>query len=222
MRNWVLVLLVVVGGVVSSAPAKTKKEAPLSKLFCQARYAYVATADGDVIDPNATPEDRDAAAELEGLLKDWNRYTLVVHRREADLVFVVRTGRAVGVGVGTGGASTDSTVTARIGSGPNGPGEGGPGPGAGGTPNLGTNGQDPGDSAGGAGRGNRGAVAAEAGNPDDMLTIYMGPGDGTPQHAWLWRRSEADGLQAPNMPLFQQIRSAVDAGCQAQAAQGSD
>jgi hypothetical protein len=51
------------------------------------------------------------------------------------------------------------------------------------------------------------------GEPDDMLTIYMGPGDGTPQHSQLWRHTQADGLQDPNMPLFQQIRSAVDAAC---------
>jgi hypothetical protein len=137
---------------------------------------------------------------------------LVIRRDEADLVWVVRTGRLVSADVGTGYPTGGTTASGRIG-GPGGPGAGGPGPGPGGTPNPGSNGQDPGDGASGSRGGRPGAVAAEVGDPDDLLAIYQGAGEGSPQHTRLWRKSEAGGLNNAGMPLFQQIRSAVDAAC---------
>src|ERR1035438_1572932 len=95
MRKSALVGLLVLGGMVGTAPAKAKKDPPVSKLFCQARYVYVETADGDGLNPNVLPEDRDAADALQQHLQDWKRYVLVIRRDEADLVWVVRTGRLV-------------------------------------------------------------------------------------------------------------------------------
>jgi hypothetical protein len=215
MRKSALILVLVLSGAVGTAPAKAKKDAPVSKLFCQARFVYVQTVDGDVLDPRVVPEDRDAANQLIEQLQDWKRYTLVTRRREADLVWVVRTGRLASVGLSGGPASTsDPGVTVGGGSrGANAPGDGGAGPGAGGTPNPGSNGQDPGNSGGIGGQSNRVGNVAEIGEPDDMLAIFTGPAEGPPLQSWLWRHTLQGGLQDPNMPLFQQIRRAVDAGC---------
>ena len=208
--SW-MVLLLMLGGVVATAPAKAKKEAPLSQLFCHAQFAYVETAEGDVLDPNVIAQDRDAAADLQQRLKRTGSATpLVIRRSEADLVFVVRTGRLTDVGM-TGGVPRDSNpgISGRVGSGP---GVGGPGAASGGTLNQGTNGQDPGDSQGAGGRNGRAGVGAEVGDPDDTLWVYQGSAEGPPLHTWLWRHSETGGLQNP-MPLFQLIRNAVEAGC---------
>ncbi|HEY1502551.1 MAG TPA: hypothetical protein VGF88_23445 [Acidobacteriaceae bacterium] len=210
MKHPWLVLPLVLGGVVGTSPAKAKKDAPVSQLFCHARFVYVETAEGDVLNPNVMNEDRDAATDLQQRLEEWKRYTLVIRRSDADLVFVVRTGRLAETGV-TASTSRDPNpgISGRVGSGPGGADQS---PGAGGTPNLGTNGQDPADSAGAAGRNGRLGVGGEVGDPDDTLWIYQGPGEGPALHSWLWRRSESGGLQNP-MPLFQQVRRAVDTGC---------
>jgi hypothetical protein len=52
MRKSVLVLVLIFGGVVGTAPAKAKKEAPLSKMFCHAQYVYVETYEGDTLNRN--------------------------------------------------------------------------------------------------------------------------------------------------------------------------
>jgi len=205
MKNSVELLVVMLSGVVGTAPAKTKKDPVVPKLFCQARFVYVETADGNVLDPNVldpnvVAADRDVALALEEHLREWKRYTLVLRRDEADLVWVVRTGRLVSAGMDTG-HPTDSRVTARIGA----------GSGPTGTPNPETNGQDPGDV--GSGRSMPGAVSAQVGDPDDLLTIFEGAGDGGTLHTWLWKKSEAGGLLDAGMPLFQQVRDAVDAAC---------
>lgn len=212
MRKSVLLLVLILGGEVGIAPAKAKKEPPLSKLFCQAHYVYVETADGDVADPRVLPADREAAGALQEHLQDWKRYTVVERPADADLIWVVRTGRIADAGVAAGFPVGNSDVTARIGGGPGSAGNG-PGPSPGGTPNLGTNGQDPADSGRAAGEGPAGTQAKQTGDPNDLLTVLMGPGEGAPQHTWLWRKAEKDGLLDPNMSLFQQIRSAVDGQC---------
>ncbi len=61
-----------------------------------------------------------------------------------------------------------------------------------------------------SGRVGRGPVAgAEAGSPDDSLEVYdahLGT-DSSP----LWRRTAADGLHAPELPLIQEFRKQVEA-----------
>jgi hypothetical protein len=207
--SWVIPLLVL-GGAVGTNNGMTKKDQPVSQLFCHAQFAYVETAEGDVLDPNVIAQDRDAAADLQQRLEDWKRYTLVIRRSEADLVFVVRTGRLTDVGL-TGGVPRDPNpgISGRVGSGP---GVGAPGAASGGSLNQGTNGQDPGGSAGAVGPNGRAGVGAEVGDPDDTLWVYQGSAEGPPKHTWLWRHSETGGLQSP-MPLFQLIRNAVEAGC---------
>jgi hypothetical protein len=231
-----VVVLLLVGGLAVPVYAKKKKDAPLPQLFCQAQFAYVQTVDGDVMNPNILPEDRDAANALYERLQDWKRYTLVMNRRDADLVFVVRTGRvASGMsnnpyptqGPNVPGADPQARVPIggnpgrgqNPGSGPYPGGQGGPGggPGSGG-PGMGGPGMGP-DANGQYGTGmspvdTRG-MGGEVGPPNDLLAIYMKPGEES-LHAPLWQHSEKDGLQGP-MPLFQKIRDAVDTACVAGA-----
>jgi len=205
MRASVVLLVVVLSGVVGTAPAKVMKDSSVPKLFCQARFAYVKTADADLFDTRVLPSDRDVASALEQHLRDWNRYTLVERPGEADLVWVVRTGRTVDAGVGSAG---NSRVPARPGAGS----AAGPlGPAPGGTPDLGTNSEDPADAEGGPGT--PGVGGAPLADRNDLLAVYQGAAEGTPQHTWLWRKSEAGGLVDSGMPLFEQIRNAVDAQC---------
>jgi hypothetical protein len=76
--------------------AKDKKKKDLSAVFSTARYVYVQAEDGDVMDPRLFPEDRQAIADVQDMLKDWNRYTVTLSRKDAELVMIVRKGRLAG------------------------------------------------------------------------------------------------------------------------------
>jgi hypothetical protein len=89
MRKSVLVLVLIFGGVVGTAPAKAKKEAPLSKMFCHAQYVYVETYEGDTLNRNVSQEDYDAAIAVQKRIQRWGRYMLVYEQQQADLVWVV-------------------------------------------------------------------------------------------------------------------------------------
>ncbi len=74
--------------------AKDKKSSNVPAVFGQARYVYVEAVDGQEFDPNLYPEDREAIADVRDALTGWKRYTLTTERDQADLIFVVRKGRA--------------------------------------------------------------------------------------------------------------------------------
>ena len=52
-------------------------------------------------------------------------------------------------------------------------------------------------------------TGAEAGPPDDLLEVCQRDPDGT-LSVPLWIRTEQDGLDEPGMPLFRQLKEAVD------------
>ncbi len=210
--GWILVLAV--GGLVLPAQAKAKKDQGLPQLFCQARYVYVQTFEGDPLNVSVVPEDRSAANELTEQLQAWKRYVLVNERHEADLVFVVRTGRAATAEAGNwhGGPAGADQDPAGMGQNPRGMGPSGPG--------MNPGGQGPGtpNSIGVAESGGNGGVGGAVGPKDDLLAIYEKPGNVQTQEP-LWRRSLRGGL-GPNLPLFEQVKSAVDAACKAESATG--
>jgi hypothetical protein len=74
-----------------------KKEPELPKIFTTAQYVCVETIYGPVDtttnDPRVSPEDRKAVASVESAVRIWGRYELTMKRSDADVVFVVRTGR---------------------------------------------------------------------------------------------------------------------------------
>jgi hypothetical protein len=211
MRIRGLVVLVLMGGAVATAPAKNKKDTPLPQLFCQAHSVYVQTVNGDPLRPEAVPEDRTAANALIAQLQSWKRYQVVTEPQQADLVWVVRTGRVVTLGAANNGgvAQDPSGMIAN---------PGGPNMSRGGQGGLsGQGGMSPGDSMSAGAGGNRGNAGSTAESPDDILAIYQRP-NGEPLTSPLWQKTQHNGLQSPKMPLFEQIRTAVDAGCVSPAA----
>lgn len=207
MRRWAVVGLIVLSGMlVTTASAKKKKDAEASKIFCHAQYAYVETMDGDVMNPNVLPVDRDAANELMNNIQEWKRYSLVYQPNEADLVFVVRTGRLASAQGNAGVGGTIPSGRVQAGRNPNAGQQNPPGSiqdpqGA----------QDP-SQAGDYPAGRSYGAGAEAGPPDDLLQVFTS-GDVTDNnHTMLWERTQADGLQG-SQPLFEHLRDAVEKGC---------
>ena len=59
-------------------------------------------------------------------------------------------------------------------------------------------------------------AGAETGPTDDLLFVYMVGADGQ-LNAMLWQRTQKDGLQAPDLKLFQKFKDDVNATVQTQA-----
>ena len=160
--------------------AQTKKKHTVPAAFSNARYAWVESMEGDAYKPGLLPEDRQAIFDVEGALRDWNRYALTANRSEADLVFIIRKGRwasgKVGVGVGNPPLAPDPRQRTPIGT-----------------------------TGGGVGA----DVGGEAGPPDDLLEVRTLNSDGT-LGVMLWERSLSDGLDAPQVALLVQLRKAVE------------
>jgi hypothetical protein len=78
----------------SVAFAQTKQQ-KTPQLLLNAQYVYVAPLlnDGKFADPNVSPEDRQAVANIANAIEKWGQYKLVARRSEADLVIAVRKGR---------------------------------------------------------------------------------------------------------------------------------
>jgi len=173
--------------------AKNKKQPSVPAVFGQAQYVYVQAVDGRQFDPNLYPEDREAIADVQDALSNWRRYVLVMDRDEADLVIVVRRGRAAEAGVGVSPRGL--------------PNSGGIGAGSGGTqtPGQGRAGTPAGGQIGGPAI----ETGAEVGPSDDFFEVCQLDTDRklTPP---LWERTMPDGLDAPRVLLFQQFREAVD------------
>lgn len=105
--------------------AKPKAVMPLA--VTNATYAFVTTYEGDANNPGLTPEDRHAIIDVQQAIEKWGRYKLVYNAREAELILVVRTGRAaeingdlqqgprVGPGPASGPGGSAGTIGANIG-----------------------------------------------------------------------------------------------------------
>ena len=188
-------LALIVAAPVALAKDKKKKDV-LPAVFNNARFVYVEAEDGDIMNPRLFPEDRQAIADVQDELKDWNRYAVTLNQSDAELVMVVRKGRLVGLqghgGVGIG--STPELGGSYPGNGPgNGPGNRNP---------AGPNNTGGGVSTEVGGR-------TEAGPPDDTLRIYaVNPGGR--RGALLWSRQMEDGLNAPQVLLIKQLKQEVD------------
>jgi hypothetical protein len=155
-----------------------KKKKTVPAVFGNARYVYVQAEDGDVFDPNLVPEDRQAIADVEAAIRDWNRYTLTARPEEAELIFFVRKGRLVTGKLG-GTVGTRNTYP----------------------------GQPRGTSTGGMSRG--AMVGADVGPPDDLLEVRA-QNQQSGQGGLIWQRTQTDGLNAPRVPLLQDLRDAVE------------
>ncbi|MGO9435717.1 MAG: hypothetical protein ACLP00_15680 [Terracidiphilus sp.] len=115
-------------------------------------------------------------------IQDWNRYTLVTERKQADLVFILRKGRTVG-------------ESSRVGF----PGgvqrpQGSP-----------TQSRQPGQAPDYDGIG----VGTDVGPIDDTLRVYTTNPDGR-LIGPVWNREMKDGLDGPDVLLLRQLRVAVE------------
>jgi len=98
MKIWkTLAVMSVALPLLLSAHAKGKKRAEISSAFANAHFVYVQAVDGDIMNTEVYAEDRDAISNVQQALRDWNRYAITTERSQADLVFVVRKGRLVGL-----------------------------------------------------------------------------------------------------------------------------
>jgi hypothetical protein len=169
-------------------PAQSKKKDPgIPALFRQAHYAYVEAVDGNEFNPRLYPEDRQAIADVRHALQTWNRYMLTIRREDADLVFVVRKGRLVAAKVFVAGHIGSRTSSAQ-------------------TPN-----QDPtrDDPAQYPNSGTDVGASGEVGSPDDLLYVDVVNHNGG-RGARIWMQTRADGLNTPEIPLFKDMKDAVD------------
>lgn len=178
------VVLVAFVPVLAFAGKKSKKPV-VPAVFNQAQYVYVEATDGNEFNPNLLPEDRQAISDVMNAIQGWKRYVLVYERSQADLVFVVRRGRLVtgrgDVGIIRGPATL--------------PGQGPPAQGTR-IPAQGGNGTVVG-------------AGGEVGPPNDLLWVCTIDSDGSLSPP-LWSRTEKDGLESPDVPLFKEFKRQVD------------
>ncbi len=176
----IAVLLLVLLPALAPAQHKTKKPI-VPAIFNHAQYVYVEAIDGQEFDPALLPEDRQAIADVQAALQQWNRYSLTTRREDADIVIVVRKGRVV---VAKAGVVVGSS------SGP----QGNP-----------SSGQPRGQAGTGVGV----VAGGEVGTPDDLFEICQLNTDGTLSTP-LWIRTFPGGLDGPKVMLFEQFRNAVE------------
>lgn len=183
-------------GLLTAAMAQAKgKKTDVPAAFEHAQYIFVESMQGDEFRPGVYPDDRQAIYDVQDGLKDWNRYTLVMHRQQADIVLMVRRGRTVGAQVRPGiGVGPRGTQGAYPGQNPN----SGPASGTGSGTGVGQqSGTAPGVD-----------TSADVGPDDDVLRVYL-QSDGK-LIGPVWQRDEDGGLDAPNVPLLRQLRTAVE------------
>lgn len=180
-----LLVLLLLPGLVF---AQSKKKHSLPAVFSSARYVYVESVDGDIFTPGLSRADRDAIANVQYALRNWGRYSIASDRSQAELVFVLRSGR---VSEGRIGGDASVSMPRPV-----------PGQDPNGQPNSQPNGQ-PRTGPPGV------MLGQEGGSPDDMLQVCM-LSDGSRLSAPIWMRTEPDGLASPDLPLLRNLRKAID------------
>jgi len=190
MKGW-KTIGVLLGLCAPLVPAQSngKKHVKISAIFANAHYVYVQAEDGDIAKPGLYPEDRNAISDVQQALREWNRYAITTERGGADLVFIVRKGRLLGLQAQGG-----------ISMGPPHPGN-----------------QTPGQQLPRAGNSEQVGVGSEVGPPDDILRVYGLTSDGK-LNGPLWSREMKDGLESPSVLLVRQLKDTVEKSYPANAA----
>ncbi len=121
------VLIAVIVALAGLALAQKKEKKPIFPAWLtQARYVYVTTMYGDPFSANLRmpAEDRQAVADVGEALRKWGRFTQVYRPEQADVILLVRKGRAaeatLGGTISTGdpqrGTSKDAVLGSEAGS----------------------------------------------------------------------------------------------------------
>jgi hypothetical protein len=160
-----------------------KKKPEIPPAFSTAHTVYVEADINDVARPGFSPTDRDAIGYVQEALREWNRYQLTTDRKQADLIFVVRKGRAA--------TERDSLSNPAA-----------PSPHQSGMSMPGQNPMQTGgaDSMGGT----------AMGPFEDLLQVFTLDPNGK-MRGPLWSRQMKDGLNGPSVMLVQVLKSAVEA-----------
>jgi hypothetical protein len=164
------------------AQNSTQQKTDLPKVFDTARSVYVEAESGDQTSRDLTTEDRQAIYNVEKQLKAWGRYTLTLSREHADLILRVHKSRV--------GSSNIPVVV------PNGPRQPGKAP---------RDPSDPTNSPSGPP-----GLGTEVGSPDDELSVYIPAGLASSMTGPIWNDSSRNGLNAPRLPLFQELKQDVE------------
>jgi hypothetical protein len=93
MQSTRLLAVLVLLPVLAFAQSQGKKKHSVPAVFNNARYVWVESTDGDIFTPGLLPADRNAIVDVQNALRDWGRYALTPDRANAELIFIVRTGR---------------------------------------------------------------------------------------------------------------------------------
>jgi hypothetical protein len=176
----------------ANALAKTRKS-DVPAAFNQATYVFVESDDGDLARPGLYPADRQAIMDVEAALRDWKRYSIAANRSQAELIFVVRKGRLADTQLHGGIASASQVSPGRTST---------PSPGQG-------SGQSSNRVPGQMGDGEDAGARADIGSADDMLEVFQLTPDGK-LIGPIWNRTQTDGLEAPQLALFRQLKGAVE------------
>ena len=186
-RSAVLVLVLI--STLAFAQNSGKKKQAVPAVFNQARFVWVESMDGDLYTPGLLPADRQAIIDVQDALRQWGRYVLTGYRKDAELIFVVRTGRIAegkaAARVGTTGTLPTDNPNPRQSRDPN--------------SNTGMS-SDP--------MGVEVALGASAGPPNDLLKVVAG--NDAKRGTQLWLRSEKGGLGSPDVPLMSELKQIVD------------
>jgi len=180
--NKLIALVLLLVPTLALAKDKSKKS-DVSPAFASATYVYVEAADGDIGNPGLDPSDRQAIADVQNALHDWKRYSLTAKRSEANLILVVRKGRVANPQVHIGASGS---IRPQPGQPAN---------------------QNPAQMQQPAGVAEM--AETEAGPPEDLLRVYQIDPNGK-RVGPIWNRSLRNGLDGPQLILFQQLKAAVE------------
>jgi hypothetical protein len=176
----IAILAVLIWGLM---PAAAAKKHDLSPAFQSAKTVYVEAADGPDSNPGIDMGDRLAIRDVQDGLRLWGRYTVVEHPEGADLIFLVRKGRARETGEEPQPnlpAASRSPV-----------------------------GMTPSRAPGQAADPDSISPATEMGADNDRLMVFT-PEAYLKHKSPLWTRESKDGLAAPARSLIGQLKDAVE------------
>ena len=110
--------------LLAASVLQAKEKSDISAVITNATYVFVTTYDGELLNPEVKPEDRQAVDDVQKAIEKWGGYKLVYKFQEADLILVVRTGRTLelkgglqkgtttGPGAGPGGSAQSTSAEA--------------------------------------------------------------------------------------------------------------
>ena len=83
-----LIVLAAVSALATPNPSTAKVPA-FPGILANARYAYVASYDGDQFDANLLPEDRNAIGAVQDAIQNWGKLMIVYKPTDADIIILV-------------------------------------------------------------------------------------------------------------------------------------